>query len=67
MKILRKVRQTRIIFTVLLFLSFKIYAQSADEGAKLFKANCASCHAINQKVVGPALKGVYNRYDEAWI
>lgn len=44
-----------------------------EEGSKLFSANCASCHALNGKVVGPALAGVIDKYDEdydwlnAWI
>jgi cytochrome c oxidase subunit 2 len=44
-----------------------------EEGSKLFKANCASCHALNGKVVGPALGNVVEKYDEdyewlvAWI
>src|ERR1035437_5079735 len=65
MKILRQLRQP--IFFSFALLSFYSQAQSVEEGSKLFKANCGSCHAINQKVVGPALKGVYNKYDEAWL
>jgi|TARA_B110000902_G_scaffold57066_1_gene66637 cytochrome c oxidase subunit 2 len=44
-----------------------------EKGSKLFTANCASCHALKGKVVGPALAGVINKYDEdyewlnAWI
>ena len=37
------------------------------EGEKLFNANCTSCHAINDKVVGPALKDVDKRQSEAWL
>ncbi|MCX7763951.1 MAG: c-type cytochrome [Bacteroidia bacterium] len=39
----------------------------AQDGKALFQANCASCHAINRRVVGPALKGVHERWggDEA--
>lgn len=45
---------------------------SSDEavissGEKLFKANCTVCHAIHDKVVGPALKDVHKRRDLAWI
>ncbi|WP_109832395.1 c-type cytochrome [Reichenbachiella versicolor] len=36
-------------------------------GEKLFKANCTVCHAIHDKVVGPALKNVHQRRDVAWI
>ncbi len=32
-----------------------------SEGESLFKGNCASCHRIDQKLVGPALAGVYDR------
>ncbi len=44
-----------------------------EEGSNLFSANCASCHALDAKVVGPALSGVIDKYDEdydwlvAWI
>ena len=34
----------------------------AQDGKALFQANCASCHAINKRVVGPALKGVHERW-----
>jgi cytochrome c551/c552 len=41
----------------------------AQDGKALFQANCASCHAVNKRVVGPALKGVHERWgnDEAEI
>ena len=32
-------------------------------GKELFEGNCAMCHAVNQKVVGPALAGVANRWE----
>lgn len=34
-------------------------------GAKLFKANCASCHKLNAKLIGPALADVEQRWTEA--
>ena len=36
-------------------------------GEKLFKANCTVCHAINNKVIGPALRDVTKRRDVPWI
>lgn len=39
----------------------------ANAGASLFKQKCTSCHAMNRTVVGPALKGVHERHDEAWL
>jgi len=48
-----------LVFTVFTF-SFKIQAQ---DGAKLFKQNCAVCHAshTDQKLTGPGLKGIFDR------
>ena len=36
-------------------------------GDALFKANCAQCHAINEKVVGPALAGITKRRSISWL
>lgn len=38
-----------------------------DKGHTLFRNNCSICHAINEQVVGPALKGVYNARPIPWI
>src|ERR1043165_706183 len=54
------------LFTTLLFFTNLLFAD-AGEGEKLFNANCTSCHAINSKVVGPALKDVDKRHSEAWL
>ncbi|MFY0643063.1 MAG: c-type cytochrome [Bacteroidia bacterium] len=34
-----------------------------EEGSTLFGSNCASCHALDGKVVGPALGDVVSKYD----
>ncbi len=49
------------------FLGAKLTMADVAEGEKLFNAKCTSCHAINDKVVGPALKDVDKRQSEAWI
>jgi mono/diheme cytochrome c family protein len=36
-------------------------------GDALFKANCTQCHAINEKVVGPALKDITKRRSISWL
>ncbi len=46
--------------------------EKAKEGMTLFKANCASCHAIDKKLIGPALHGVWDRWESqdkivAWV
>lgn len=35
---------------------------SAQDGEKLFKANCSSCHKVDQNMTGPALKGTQERW-----
>lgn len=38
-----------------------------NEGKTLFNNNCTVCHAINDRLVGPALKNVHERRDLAWL
>jgi mono/diheme cytochrome c family protein len=38
-----------------------------QEGAALFKANCAQCHAVHGQVVGPALANITKRRPISWI
>ena len=42
---------------------------TAEEAAgdALFKNNCAQCHAVNDKVVGPALAGITKRRPISWL
>ena len=40
---------------------------NAQDGAALFNANCTSCHAVKEKVIGPALKGIEQRRSEEWL
>lgn len=61
-----------VVCLTLLIFSFSLlsgFAQEADvqAGKKLFNANCASCHKLNKKAVGPALKGVSAKYDREWL
>ncbi len=43
------------------FLSLSV-ALKAQDGKALFNQKCASCHAIDKKLVGPALAGVEDRW-----
>ncbi len=36
-------------------------------GEQLYKNNCTQCHAINEVVIGPALKGVHERRPLEWL
>ncbi len=55
---------------VFLIFSFS-FGLSAQDGAKLFKQNCAVCHSTGtQKLTGPGLAGVFDRVPkpaEAWM
>ena len=60
-----------LLFSTYLFFfsSFTAFAQEPDiqAGKKLFNANCAACHKLNKKAVGPALRGVSAKYDRDWL
>jgi mono/diheme cytochrome c family protein len=59
----------RVVSTslMLLFAVTTLHAQDVKEGEKIFKSKCTSCHAIDRKVVGPALKGVPDTKSEEWL
>lgn len=42
---------------------------SVEEGEKLFKLNCATCHLVKGKLIGPQLAGVSQKYadDKEWL
>ena len=42
-------------------------AAAIAAGDALFKNNCAQCHAVNDKVVGPALGGILKRRTISWL
>ena len=64
---------TRLTFFA--FLSFTVLFSNfsfSQDGKALFSANCASCHAVNKRLTGPALAGVEDRWGDrtklhAWI
>ncbi len=39
----------------------------AGKGESVFDARCMSCHQLDSRLVGPALKGVTNRRSPEWI
>ena len=41
-------------------------AQDYEAGKQLFKNNCASCHNMEKRVVGPALKNVVKNQGKEW-
>ena len=66
-----------IFLSLVLSFSFDLNAQDdsspsfdpsiVKNGESLFKGNCTVCHAINEVVIGPALRDVHERQSEEWI
>jgi mono/diheme cytochrome c family protein len=56
-----------LTLAVTILLSYQLTFADAAEGEQLYKANCTACHAINEKIVGPALKDVHKRRESAWL
>lgn len=72
MTILRNLAKIVSIFLLITFSAAIGNQLNAQDGKALFSANCASCHAVNKKLTGPALAGVEDRWPEkknlyAWI
>jgi len=42
-------------------------AETITAGEKLFSENCKVCHTVETRLIGPALKGVYDRRELPWI
>jgi mono/diheme cytochrome c family protein len=60
---------TSIFLLTAFLLSFQLQGQ---DGKALFQQKCASCHAIDKKLIAPALKGVEDRWPDkeklyAWV
>ena len=56
-------------FASLLFVAFLSFNNivSAQDGAALFKANCANCHKPDKDYTGPALQGWNTREPAGWV
>ena len=52
----------RFALSLIFLLSISTFTVQAQDGKALFKANCASCHALNKNLTGPALEGVESRW-----
>ena len=68
---LKSVRFSLLLFCSTFIFNFSgVFAQaSVEQGEKIFKQNCTSCHSIGAtKVVGPGMKGVMSRVpSEEWL
>jgi cytochrome c551/c552 len=52
-----------VLISCFLFSMMSLGLQAQD-GKQLFNQKCASCHAIDKQLVGPALKGVEDRWPD---
>ncbi len=59
---MKKITNRILVFATLLATFFTAEAQ---DGAKLFKQNCAACHKVDKNSVGPMLKGAKAKWEEA--
>jgi mono/diheme cytochrome c family protein len=72
MKVVMQSNTFRKLLTGLSFLfllSFNISAQQGDpvNGKKLFNMNCAACHTLDKKLIGPPLKGISEQRSNEWL
>lgn len=68
----RHSKVSRLIIQGLVFgflFSINLFAQQpdAEKGKQLFNANCAACHKLEAKLIGPALKGITDIRDQKWL
>jgi mono/diheme cytochrome c family protein len=45
----------------------EINADLAAAGSEKFQTICTACHMAEQRMIGPALKGVYDRRSPEWV
>ena len=55
--------------TFILLLTSQLSAQTGDpeKGKGLFNANCAACHKLDKKLIGPPLEGISEKRDREWL
>ena len=52
-------------FLTTIVFSFFLFQFTAQDGEKLFKANCASCHNPVKNATGPKMQGVLQKWQDA--
>lgn len=45
----------------------EIDEELAAQGEAKFNAICVACHMVDQRMIGPAMKGVYERRSPEWV
>ena len=42
-------------------------SELAEKGSAIFTQKCSACHMANRKLIGPAMQGIYERRNPAWV
>jgi mono/diheme cytochrome c family protein len=59
-----------LLLAFVLAFSTSVLAQEKGDvkaGEALYKSNCAACHKLDKKGVGPALRNVAEKYEREWL
>ena len=46
---------------------FRPLDENKIKGKKLFNANCAACHKLDKRLIGPPLKGIEKKHEREWL
>ncbi len=56
-----------LIFILLFTIQLSAQTGDAKRGKGIFNANCAACHKLDKKSIGPALEGITEKRTREWL
>ena len=56
----------KIVLLLMLLYSVTLFGQDFERGKELFKQNCAACHKMDKRLVGPPLQNVVAEQGRDW-
>ena len=65
-----KGKSWQVMWLLMMFFPIYLFGQDAGDPAKgkdLFKGNCAACHKLEGKLVGPPLGGITEKKSAEWL
>ncbi len=65
--LVKKIIFSSISFILLLSLNISAQTGDYDKGKQLYNANCAACHRLDKKLIGPALGNISDKRDNKWL